>query len=314
MLARVMSLRDTLLGDETRRKLGLWWRGENVHSMQPRDGEPRQDAVPVDVACTLLHRIVVGEHLWGRGNLGPGESDFIRELGVGLALTKEKSIAYMGIGLAGAARAIVADSGVWITGYDANAIVSKLAVEQNTMAGMAKKITVATDDFATLAIPPNKYDDIIATEGFSKVEDKARLFGQVAHALRPSGTLLFTEYVAVGEPMTDEERHALFCQDFGEPFPVPSSEYRTLVETNGLDLHIDEDVTGRYAGYATAGWSNLRRILDRLTEDCDEAGERTAIIRAVADAAALWANRIEAFRTGRLAVHRFLATQKPGAL
>ena len=319
MLGRVMELRDTLLREETRRKLVSWWRGvDDEPALHPLVSEPQGipgDAAPAarpSPSCSVVHRIAVAEHLWGRGNIGPGDSDFIRELGVQLGLNKEKTLGFLGIGLAGAARALVTDSEVWVTAFEANPEIAKAANEQNMLAGMAKKITVTACPFDTLALPARKFNDIIAKDVFARVENKDALCEQIAGSLKPGGSFLFAEYVAPGGMLTPEDCETYFCKDFGPVYPLADGQSRTLVQAHGLDLRVEENVTSRYAEYATAGWANLRGILDRLSEATGEGPERFAIMRAVADEASIWANRIDAFRNGKLAVYRYLAMSPSG--
>jgi hypothetical protein len=54
-------------------------------------------------------------------------------------------------------------------------------------------------------------------------------------------------------------------------------------------------------------------MLDQLAEHETQGVDRAIFMRIVAEEAALWGNRLEAFRAGRLAVHRFVAL-KPKAI
>lgn len=312
LLTKVREITDTLLSDDARQRLGAWWRGEPRQEQALATGsdeflELSGVVVPAPTETSIAHRIAVAEQLWGAGNLSPGDSDFTRELGVTLGLSKEKSIAFIGVGLGGAARAIVDETEVWVTGYESNASITALAIEQNTMAGKAKKVTVGHVDLEALDLPKQKFNAVVAKESFYLIKDKAKLLATVAGSLRPGGYLVFTDYVENGAKLDESQRQALFCQDWGAPFPVMPQEYRSLIEAHGLELRVDEDVSERYAAYATRGWSNLRRMLDRLGQESDDIANRNAIMRVIAEEASIWANRLDAFRDGRMAVHRFLA-------
>jgi cyclopropane fatty-acyl-phospholipid synthase-like methyltransferase len=311
LLSRVRTLSGSLVKEETRQKLGAWWRGDDVVA----EGEPAPDfpvaeqapQAQVDPKSIMVQRIRVAEALWGGGNFGPGDAEFLTALAAQLGLNKEMSIGFIGVGLGGAARALVDETEVWITGYEANATMAAFGIEQCAIAGKAKKVEISVADYETIALPPRKFNDIISKETFYLVRDKARLVKQVAAAIKPGGTLLFTDYVTPGAPLSPEERDKFFIRDLGEALPIAPLHYAQLMSEAGFDLRVDEDISHNFGAYVTNGWANLRRMLDQLAEHEPNAAERALFMRIVAEEAALWGNRLEAFRAGRLAVHRFVA-------
>lgn len=314
VLARVRTLGQTLLGPDARERLGAWWRGDAV---RPQDGSTQNEEAtaggeaplvgpPADYP-TLYQRIRVSEALWGAGNLGPGDAEFLTALAAQLGLTKEMSIACVGVGLGGAARALVDETGVWITGYEANPVVAEIGVQQCTIAGKAKKVTHTVCNYETLTLPKGKFNDVISKEAFYLVQDKARLLGQLHATMKPGGTLLFTDYVVRGAPLSPTEQGHLFNAEWGPATPISPEHYGRLIEAAGFDLRVNESISDRYAEFVTDGWSNVRRMLDHLAAQEIDATARALFLRTVAEEAELWGNRLEAFRAGRLAVHRVVA-------
>jgi len=322
MLARVKTIRESLVGPELRARVGAWWRGD---MMEPG----RRAAPPEGAAGTLMDadqiadtsiqldavtdsealkiRIKVSEQLWGPGNLGPGDAEFVTELCGSLRLSKEKSVAFLGVGLGGAARAITNETEAWITGFDSNEAVAREGIEQNTFAGKAKKVTVTVCDYETLSLPKKKFNDVISKDELHLVHDKARLIKEIAETIKPGGTFLFTDFVAPGEPLTPEQLALLFSSQWGTPRPVSPGVYAKFVQDAGLDLRVNADITPRFAQMVTGGWANLRRLLDHMAGEETDPSRRALLLRVVAEEAGIWANRLEAFRDGRLALYRFVA-------
>jgi ubiquinone/menaquinone biosynthesis C-methylase UbiE len=223
------------------------------------------------------------------------------------------SVGFVGVGLGGAARALVDETEVWITGYEANPTTAAMGVEQCTIAGKAKKVEISVANYETMTLPQRKFNNVISKETFYLVQDKARLIKQAAGAIKPGGTLLFTDYVAPGGPISAEEQGKFFIKDLGEAMPVAPADYAKIMADAGLDMRVDEDISPNFGAYVTNGWANLRRMLDQLAEHETQGVDRAIFMRIVAEEAALWGNRLEAFRAGRLAVHRFVAL-KPKAI
>lgn len=305
MLARVKELRETLLGDETRRKVVSWWRGEDIGATS--DGTLH--AGRQSEARAIATRIIVAEHLWGEGNLGPGDNDFLRELGAGLAFEKDMRVGYLGFGLGGAALNLVSECDVEIVAFDECPALADAARSKVAATGLSKRISLTSGAFEGLSLPIAAFDHVVAKDAFLRVADKNRLAEQIKGALKPGGAFLVSDYVGCGDPLTPEELSVYFPCERGAIQLVRDDESRTLLEAQGLEIRTSEDVTARLADDAAAGWSNLRKLLDGLSEAGGEGAERSALMRAIAGEAALWANRIEAFRSGRLAVRRHLAVK-----
>lgn len=301
MLARVTSFPARLVGVGVRKRLGAWWRGEprpeSAGASRPEPGDMRS---PSDW-------LVVAERLWGPSNLGPGEDAYFPRLALGLNLSADKTLAYFGIGLGGAARRIVDKSDVWIVGFEADADAAAQGKEQCRRAGQGKKVAISHVTYDFLSLPKEKFHAAIAKEAFHDVANKARVFQQIARALKGGGAFLITDYVVTGDPLDAGGCMALFGKRSAPVSPLTTAEYLALLARHGLDLRVNENVTELYAGFVMDGWSNLRSLLDHLGAQADNPVRRMHFLRSVADEAAMWAARLEALRTGKLEVRRFLA-------
>jgi cyclopropane fatty-acyl-phospholipid synthase-like methyltransferase len=302
MLARVKSLPASLMGASMRKRVGAWWRGgrpaRGKDDASP--GPPQDEPSPTDW-------LVVAERLWGPSNLGPGEDEFIPRLALGLNLSAEKTMAYFGVGLGGAARRIVDKTDVWIVGYEADADAAACGIEQCRRVGRGRKVAINHVTYDYLNLPKDKFHAVLAKEAFYNVADRGRVFRQIDWALKGGGSLLFTDYIVTRDPLSAEACSALFGKRAAPVSPCSAESYLGLMKAHDFDVRVDEDITDPYVDFVTEGWSNLRALLDHLGMQADNPVRRMHFLRAVAEEAAMWANRLEALRSRKLGVRRFLA-------
>lgn len=307
MLARVKLLSAGLVSPEMRKRLGAWWRGDSDPS---EEGAPERRSAKTDDEDGLPDWLMVAEQLWGTGALGPGEGDFMCKLALGLNPTADKTMAYFGIGLGGAARRLVEETDVWIVGYESDPDAVALGVEQCRRAGRSKKVAINHVDYDFLRLPKEKFHGAIAKESFHDVPDKARVFARISQALRGRGSFLFTDYVVTADPLDAGTCTALFGKRLAPVSPCSTATYLELLTSNDFELRVNEDLTGLYIGFITEGWRNLHALLDNLRTQAGTPVRRMHFLRALTDEAAMWAYRLEALRTRKLEVRRFLGLKR----
>lgn len=308
MLERVKQLSENLIGSQTREKLSAWWRGGDGR-IEPTANGPQSESAESHLegsADIPNQRIRVIEALWGEGNVAPADAQFLSSLSQ-LGLTKEMSIGFIGIGLGGTARALTNETDVWISGYEADAAVAVVAIEQCTFAGKSKKVTITGGNYDDLQIPAKKFNSIVSKEALYLARDKARLIKQIADGIKTGGSFLYTDYVAPKSGLNDEQLARLFPADAKLAEPVAPDAHVEWMKAAGFDVRVHEDMTALFGDFVMEGWANLRRMLDQIAADKPTPAERAAFLRSVGDEAALWGNRLEAFRDGHLAVYRFVA-------
>ncbi len=297
-----------------KRKFAAWWEGVEYRppvSDTATDVDAEGNAALAHIPETLL-AMAFAQGLWGEGYLGPGTADHYIDLVKGLSLTHDKSLAILGIGLAGPARDIVRETDVWISGYEARATAIEEANAQCTKAGMAKKIVISSYDPEKPDLPEAKFDSIVSFEELCFVHNKARLIDVVANALKHKGSVLITDYLALSDDLDDEALKSLFGTAWGTPHLWTSDLYKAAFEEAGLSPRVDENLTTHYVQMIEKGWSRWRRVLDTLQSKDMSSGLQAAVLRALGDQAAIWANRLEAMNSGKIAIHRLLAI-KPSA-
>jgi SAM-dependent methyltransferase len=318
--ARVKHLSERVLSPEARRQLRAWWLGEVLderadpvlkNSDQTIAAEAKHSArvSPVSLGEDDVHvlRLFLAELLWGAGNVSPADQEFVTEFALRLGLSSKKGIAFLGVGLGGAAREIADKTGVWITGFEANKAAAKLGAKQCAHEAGGEKISIECVDFETLTLPKKKFSDIICKEALHPVRDKKRLIMEIANSMKAGGTLLIMGPVEIQQPAGAHESARLLPGIWGDLEPVSVAAYASLIKDAGLDLRVNEDITPRYLELVAEGWSKLRRVVDRFTEAKLGKAARSFCLRVIAEEAELWAKRLEAFHDRRLAIHRIAA-------
>ncbi len=298
-------------------KFAAWWEGVDYAPPPPalldEEGQAEEAGEnPFQDVSDVLVAMAFAQGLWGEGYLGPGNAAHHTDLIKNLSLTNEKNLGVLGSGLAGAARDIVRETDVWITGYDSRDIAVEESNKQCMVNGMAKKITISAYDPETIELPEDKFNSIVSFEEFLFVQNKPRLIEQAAASLKHTGSLLVTDYVTLKGDLDKEKAASLFPRLWGDANLWSAEQYKAAIEEAGLNSRVSEDVTARYAAMIEQGWAGWRRLLNTLKNKDLSSAQEAAVMRMVGNQAALWANRLEAMNEGEIGVYRLLAL-KPSA-
>jgi SAM-dependent methyltransferase len=261
-------------------------------------------------------RLAIAQALWGEGSVGPGTPEFLTEMFSMLGLTKEHSIAWLGIGLGGPARELSRQTGVWITGYERRPELVALGQEQALMSGLAKRVSVQEGDPADLELPVKKFHTVISRDDFCFTPDKARVLEQCYESLRVGGTFLFTDYVANDPEAAQPEAESWFGTAWGEASLWHGDTYTDALTQIGFDLRGKVDISHLYTEFITrsaAAWSRLTAEVaagDFPGADID----RVQILHVMSEEAEQWSARLKALEAGKLKVLRFTALRPDGSL
>lgn len=298
-----------------KQRLAAWWEGEELPPETPESvpeaavepapapaaEEPPPPAQSLDRFGRPLWnatRVEVAETMWGEGFLTPGGASYAPLLVKPLALSKEMSLLDLTAGLGGLARAVVGETGCWVTGLDVSEPVAKLGMERSVKAGMEKQAPVKPYDPATMKLG-RRFDAVFAKESLFTVADKDALFDTIEEHLKPKGQILYTDYVIDSE----ESRAGLSAWEQAEPQDVhlwSVDQHVNGFKQRNLDVRVTEDITAKYVGFIFDGLAHLR---DRMSGHGMPAETKAAILAEVQ----LWARRMDALQHKGLRVYRFLA-------
>ena len=315
-MAKLTQPLQKLAPDDFKRKFSAWWEGDEYvplpesHIEGDQSNASGDDDQSVNVADDVLS-MAVAQGVWGPGYIQPGNAEHYVEMAKTLALTKKKSMAIIGAGLGGPARDISRATDVWVTAYESRQKAAEEGQRQSSMAGLAKRVAVSHFDPETIDLPEAKYHAIAGFEIFCFIENKERFLQQCEMSLKPSGSLLFTDYVVKEEVPSDERLAQLFAAKWGKPHLWTPHQYAATISESGLGLRVQEDVTPTYIELI----QNAEPLWTKLLSDLQGSSNslQSAIYDSVGMEHAEWVSRLEAMQSGELSIYRYLAL-KPAAI
>ena len=256
---------------------------------------------------SMHNRLQVSELLWGPGYVGPGDKDWHEQLGQTLNVNSENSLAIIGGGLAGPAREISEDTGVWTTVFERISDVAEAARKQNEGTPAGKKITVESFDPLTIDLPQEKFHGLITLFEAHRIPDKAALIAAGAASIQSKAPFLLIDYVlGSGEPNVKET----FMGYWGPTELWTEDQYKEEMENNDIDVRVNEDITEPVLGYIGKAWADWEEVIKKIeTFDVDEE-ERGALIRILGEEAEMWTARQTALKERSLRVVRLFGLKK----
>ncbi|MGF1455026.1 MAG: methyltransferase domain-containing protein [Alphaproteobacteria bacterium] len=307
-----------------RRRFLAWWEGLDEADLQepdeayltpaPADMSGPEEGSPLYVPRIpqLADHLTIAQALWGEGYLGPGDRDFILSLVSQLAISRDKSLALLGIGLGGPARDLCRDSGIWVSGYEARPDLIEPASEQCLMAGLARKVSVQHFDPQTTALPDGKYHIVMSRDEFHTLGRQDHMMGQVYSALRPGGSALVTDYVVTEAGDPERLATTAFSDIWGGAVLTTADDLARAMREAGFDLRVRKDMTDAYIDLISATTPGWGRLLDMLQNGDERVCDRREFVQALARETEMWGERLRALKAGELAVYRLFGLKPEG--
>lgn len=310
---------DGVVTPDLKKKVAAWWQGVGVddlnwpEAVEDGEGAPlAEDAVEaapekVEISVELSHFIKVSQMLWGQGYVTPGGKSFIDLWGQQLSLNKEKSTAYLGAGLGGQARELNLSTGAWVTCYDRHPEMIALASDEAMMAGLAKKVTSEVYDPEKLELEAEKFSAVIAKEEFTTIENKQGVIEAISNGMKKSGMFMFTVYTANSPDLDSKKVKEMFGDMLGTPSLWTEKQYVECLESAGLDIHINEELSDKYVEFINGAWSRYRSIVDNIKNGDETDLEKASLLKMVGISAEQWTHISMNLAAGDLQLRRFLA-------
>ncbi len=245
----------------------------------PPPEPPPCPALPAVAAVWNPARLAQAESRWGEGFITPGGADEVKRLTAPFGLSAAHSLLLVGAGAGGPARAIAADLGVWVAGYEADPDLVAVAGRRLQRAGaaLAKRASVSQWRPDAPSFAAGAFHHALAFE----VLDGARrdaVLGAIVRAVKPGGQVMVVQSV--------------------DPRGAEMAEIVSMMELLGCDLRVAEDETVRHARQAMHGWKLMVRQLH---------GSRPAPAQAAAlvAEAEFWLKRLRRVQLGQLRLMRW---------
>lgn len=248
-------------------------------------------------------RLNVIEKLWGEGCTSPGSADFLRVTVPMLSLSEKTSLLLIGAGLGGIGRAMVEKTGVWVTGFEADAELVGLARHMTKMTGMQKRAPVSKANLEDAKFKEKSFNTVVSLESLYRVEAKEQLYTAMVAALRGGGELLMTDFVAAGDGPPSDVMNAWANREPTPPHLWTAKKIQSFLKTLNLDVRPNQDITAQYRAGIFKGFF---KYLSNVTKP-----ELLEISGDLIDECEYWAKQLSAIDCGQLKVFRFQAFKLP---
>ena len=289
--------------------LRLKKRGKAAQARRParakaKSGETDAAAdADADAAAWPPERLNVIEKLWGEGCTSPSSAEFLRVSVPMLSLSEKKSLLLLGAGLGGVGRAMVNETGVWVTGYEADEELAALGKNQTKMTGMQKRAPVTWANMEDVKLKENSFNTVISLESLYRVTAKEQLYAAMIAALRVDGELLMTDFVSAGDGPPGKAVENWLAAEPTPPHLWKAEAIQSFLKTQNMDVRPCEDITGRYRAGIFNGFF---RYLSTVTKP-----ELIEISGDLIKECEYWAGQLSAIDSGGLKVFKFHAFKLP---
>lgn len=246
-------------------------------------------------------RVKVAETLWGEDFLTPGGVEHTTYLVRPFGINSSMSILDLSAGIGGAARTIARDYKAWVTGLEASPLLASIGKERSEKLKLSRQAPVMHYDPDHIELN-KKYDGIFAKEAFYSVQNKEKLFDEIAGHLKSGGQFLFTDYCADEEDLKSMPLVTWMNTEPVEPVLWSATRITRALKARKLDVRINEDMTLLQRQLILRALSGFLGHLDAHALD-------TTTKLAVLGEVELWARRMAAFDAG-LKVYRFYCTKR----
>jgi len=242
--------------------------------------------------------LTIRQWLWGPGLHIPGTAEDVLALARPFAATAATRLLDVAAGLGGAARAIAAQSGAYVSALERDPDLARRGRALSITAGRYKQVPVGHMDPETLELRAGAFDGILGREASHLVRDKERFMRVLILGLRPRGQLLLTEFVAEPALAGRPELAAWASLQPRDPSLWSLRQYSDCLLSLGVELRVPEDISAAYKSQIVEGWMRLLRTVDLRSLP---RGHRLAVVAE----AERWMPTVAALDSGALRMYRF---------
>jgi cyclopropane fatty-acyl-phospholipid synthase-like methyltransferase len=239
-------------------------------------------------------RLTVTDALWGEGFQFPGGELEVLRLARPLGLSAASSLLLVGAGSGGPACSCASHLGVWVTGFEADALLADVANERSIRMGLGRRAQIETWDPHAPEFGRGYFHHGLALDPL-RGGNHELVLAAIATALKPAGQLTLLQTVA-DEPLDSEDRHiaAWARLDRRDLADLPSQAGITrMLGRLGFEVRIVEDVSHRHMQQALFGWKQVVGGLEQIKPTVRQAGP-------LVQEAELWMLQLRLFRAQKL--------------
>jgi SAM-dependent methyltransferase len=261
--------------------------------------DPRQMVVNAD-GLWQARAGEISEHMWGQGNVTPGDDQITEKMIRPLGLTREMSVLDLSAGLGGRIRKTADEYGVYLVGMEPDPGVAARAHEISVATGLSRKAAIAPYDPMNLSVS-HAHDAVLMRETIYRVADKEKFVKSIVTACKPKAQISFTDYVINPEC---RESPAIVAWRAMEPGADPISlvEMAELWARAGMSLRVHDDLTDFYKKEVMAGMGRFAKFMASGVRP--DAVTKKAIDKRITT----WAHRVAAIDAG-MKFYRFYGSR-----
>jgi len=246
-------------------------------------------------------RLQAIECIWGDCFMEPGGEDFAAEF-LGLkGFNKDAKVLDLTTGLGGTALTAIERKDLWVEAMEPVESLFDSVLKLNKDEHRVRKFKHHNADLRYLELPKERYDLVYTRERLFTVHNKAEVLKEVVESLKPGGTLVISDYMAV-----DVEGRARLLGPWSAMEPARPSlwtlaQYQKAFEDLGLTIEHELDFTKKYLELVLKGWHRAKRKVAKNKSD----REFTDYLLREGD---IWLARVNALNSGALCVRRICAS------
>ncbi len=298
-------------------RMRAWWDGVDLEeaSSKPKNKtnwpKPRMD-IDVDKhedtsEILLKNRLEVMQHLWGEGNSLPGGSDLISKIIDPFSLKKGMTVADFNAGLGGGTRYLTRSTGAIVQGFDSDKDIAEVGHGISKAIGADETAPVSHLNFDNLetAFDQSAFDLVLAREFLFSVQDRKAFFTSIADALKPDGTLIFTDYCLADRSPENKAIVSWRQIDPLTPRPATGGEHREMLTSLRYDVKSMDDISDAYVSAIQSGWKSI-------VESLKSGNFSRAYVDALMQEGQIWLSRSRAIESGHLRVVKTRAVMSKG--
>lgn len=282
-------------------KLKAWWGGVPVDAIinPPVGAETKNDSAPK----SSLEYINVCELIWGKGRTSPIEEKLDLLFASSLAITKDKKLYLFGQEAGARAFGIINALDCKIDAYENNLELKK-HIDVIVKKEKIKNYTSHIYDNKPGSLPKNKADALaFAYNCVSQEALEANIFS-IARILKPNGFCVLVDFIARSKTEDVSKSIGNEMRSF-----VTEEDIINCISAAGLVIREEDDWSANFINMYFAKQNRIKDSLEEVMAKIIKSGGMGAANIALNEIIC-WRDRVEALKSGRLSIKKYLISKQ----
>ncbi|MEM7224741.1 MAG: methyltransferase domain-containing protein [Pseudomonadota bacterium] len=183
-------------------------------------------------------------------NLHYHGTEAVEQAVVALGLNGDSMVAEVGSGIGGPARYMAERSGCHVTALELQPDLNALAEDLTRRCGLAQRVIHLCGDVLDGPLAAGAFDAVVSWLALYHIADRAKLFPEIAKALKPSGRIFIEDISSRGE-FTEAELELLRVKLYGQCTPSLEAYGAELARAGFTDIQMT-DMSDDWADFTRA--------------------------------------------------------------